>query len=70
MAYHNAAAVISMGVKVVILRTDSKAARIVVAWKDTPETRRAVSGALPLIKRAEHVFVATVGGCSHPQSRM
>ncbi|WP_336490378.1 universal stress protein [Methylobacterium nigriterrae] len=37
------------------------AARVVVAWKDTPETRRAVSGALPLIKRAEQVFVATVG---------
>ncbi|WP_336489817.1 universal stress protein [Methylobacterium nigriterrae] len=42
-----------------------QAARIVVAWKDTPETRRAVSGALPLITRAEQVFVATAGADGH-----
>ncbi|MEE7502094.1 universal stress protein [Methylobacterium mesophilicum] len=35
--------------------------RIVVAWKDTPEARRAVSGALPLVRSAEHVFVVTTG---------
>lgn len=38
-----------------------KAARIVVAWKDGPEARRAVSAALPVIRNADQVFVATVG---------
>ncbi|SDA28988.1 Nucleotide-binding universal stress protein, UspA family [Methylobacterium sp. UNC378MF] len=43
-----------------------KASRIVVAWKDSPETRRAVSGALPLLREADTVFVATVGsGARH-----
>jgi nucleotide-binding universal stress UspA family protein len=35
--------------------------RIVVAWKDTREARRAVWDALPLLKRAEQVFVLAIG---------
>ena len=38
-----------------------KGARIVVAWKDTPEARRAVTAALPFLREADEVFVATVG---------
>lgn len=38
-----------------------EAARIVVAWKDTPEARRAISGALPFIQRADQVYVVTAG---------
>ncbi|MEL6061447.1 MULTISPECIES: universal stress protein [unclassified Methylobacterium] len=37
------------------------AARIVVAWKDAPEARRAVTAALPFVARADKVFVATAG---------
>jgi nucleotide-binding universal stress UspA family protein len=43
-----------------------KAGRIVVAWHDAPETRRAVSAALPLIRSADQVFVTTVGGRARP----
>lgn len=39
-----------------------EAARIVVAWKDGPEARRAVTAALPFIARADQVFVASAGG--------
>ncbi|GJE36352.1 universal stress protein [Methylobacterium persicinum] len=38
-----------------------RASRIVVAWKDTVEARRAVSGALGFIRHADQVFVAVVG---------
>ncbi|MGU3340706.1 universal stress protein [Methylobacterium mesophilicum] len=38
-----------------------KASRIVVAWKDGPEARRAVSAALPFMSGADQVFLATVG---------
>lgn len=37
-------------------------ARIVVAWKDGPEARRAVSAALPFIRGAGYVSVVAVGG--------
>ncbi|MBV9116248.1 MAG: universal stress protein, partial [Acetobacteraceae bacterium] len=37
------------------------AARVVVAWKDTRETRRAVLDGLPLVRTAEAVFVVVVG---------
>lgn len=37
------------------------ARRVVVAWKDTREARRAVRDALPLLRGAEEVFVAVVG---------
>lgn len=39
-----------------------EAARIVVAWKDAPEARRAVTAALPFVGRADKVFVAVAGG--------
>jgi nucleotide-binding universal stress UspA family protein len=38
-----------------------KGGRVVVAWKDCPEARRAVSAALPCLRVADHVLVATVG---------
>lgn len=38
------------------------AARIVVAWKDGPEARRAVSAVLPFLHGADEVAVVTVGG--------
>lgn len=38
-----------------------KASRVVVAWKDAPEARRAVSSALPFITRADDVFVVSAG---------
>jgi nucleotide-binding universal stress UspA family protein len=34
--------------------------RVVVAWKDTRETRRAVSDALPLLKKVAHVVVVEI----------
>ncbi|MBP1179885.1 universal stress protein [Methylobacterium sp. PvR107] len=37
-----------------------EAQRIVVGWKNTPQTRRAVSDALPLLRRAEAVQVFRV----------
>lgn len=37
------------------------AKRVVVAWKDTREARRAVHDALPLLSRADEVHVAVVG---------
>jgi nucleotide-binding universal stress UspA family protein len=40
-------------------------ARIVVAWKDTPEARRAISAALPFIRGTDHVFVVAAGGDAH-----
>ncbi len=44
-----------------------KAARIVVAWKDGPEARRAVTAALPFIRGTDRVFVATVGTDTRPE---
>jgi len=38
-----------------------KGARILVAWKDSVEARRAVSGALPFIRHADQVFVVSTG---------
>lgn len=38
-----------------------KGARVVVAWKDRPAARRAVSAVLPFICNAAHVYVATAG---------
>jgi nucleotide-binding universal stress UspA family protein len=35
--------------------------RIIIGWKDTRETRRAISDALPLLKRAESVRVVQFG---------
>ena len=36
--------------------------RVIVGWKDTRESRRAVSDALPLLMRAQHVTVVGVSG--------
>ncbi|SEP50315.1 Nucleotide-binding universal stress protein, UspA family [Methylobacterium sp. ap11] len=41
------------------------AKRVVVAWKDTRETRRAVHDALPLIAGAERVCVVAAGPDAH-----
>ena len=38
-----------------------QASRVLIAWKDTREARRAVRDALPFLKRAEGVAVAAVG---------
>ena len=35
---------------------------VVVGWKDAPEARRALSDALPFLKRAEQVNVIEIGG--------
>lgn len=40
---------------------DFSAQRVIVAWKDTREARRAVSDALPLLKAAKEVFVVAIG---------
>ena len=34
--------------------------RLVIGWKDTRETRRAVADALPFLKKAEHVAIAEI----------
>ena len=36
--------------------------RVLVAWKDTTEARRAVSAALPLLKRAQDVRIVEIVG--------
>ncbi len=38
-----------------------QAARIVVAWKDGPEARRAVSAVLPFVRGADQVYVVAAG---------
>jgi nucleotide-binding universal stress UspA family protein len=43
------------------------AERIVVAWKDTPEARRAMADSLPLLRRAEKVLVVSVGSDAEQQ---
>jgi nucleotide-binding universal stress UspA family protein len=40
--------------------------RIVVGWKDTRESRRALSDALPLLKRAQQVVVVEIDGDLRP----
>ncbi|WP_133123371.1 universal stress protein, partial [Methylobacterium frigidaeris] len=39
-----------------------KARQVVIAWKDSPEARRAVTAALPFITHAKEVFVLSAGG--------
>jgi nucleotide-binding universal stress UspA family protein len=34
--------------------------RVLVAWKDSPQARRAVADALPLLEKASHVAVASI----------
>lgn len=40
--------------------------RIVIAWRDGPAARRAVSAALPFLRAADRVHVATVGADARP----
>lgn len=42
------------------------ASRIVVGWKDTRESRRALSDALPMLQRAEEVVVVEIDGDIKP----
>lgn len=42
-----------------------KGTRVVVAWKDGPAARRAVSAALPFLREADHVLVVSVGPDVH-----
>ena len=35
--------------------------RVIIAWKDTREARRAVRDALPFLRDAEEVFIVTIG---------
>jgi hypothetical protein len=48
--------------------------RVLVAWKDTPEARRAVFSALPILKKAAHVCIVAVAprcaGASNRRRRM
>ncbi|MBV8661721.1 MAG: universal stress protein [Hyphomicrobiales bacterium] len=43
--------------------------RVVVGWKETPETRRAVAAALPLLKVAGSVTLAPLAGAQQPGAR-
>jgi nucleotide-binding universal stress UspA family protein len=43
-----------------------KAERIVVGWKDSRESRRALSDSLPFLKRAKHVAVVEIEGDVRP----
>lgn len=55
--------VMQLGRPVVIVPATGEAvgfARVLVAWKDTREARRAVIDALPLLKTADHVAVCEV----------
>lgn len=46
-----------------------KASNIVIAWKDTREARRAVADALPFLRGADHVLVATVDEGDYTRER-
>jgi nucleotide-binding universal stress UspA family protein len=35
--------------------------RVMISWKDSPESRRAIAGALPVLKLASHVALVEVG---------
>lgn len=55
--------VMQVGRPVLIVPTTTptlKAERIVVGWKDTRESRRAILDALPLLKRAAHVALVEI----------
>jgi nucleotide-binding universal stress UspA family protein len=65
--------VMQAGIPVLVVPVDLPAIRtrtIVIAWKNTREARRAVSDALPLLKRAEHVTVLRICGAeqTHEES--
>lgn len=57
-------------VLVVPAEADSfSAERVLIAWKDAREARRAVSDALPLLRRAAHVQILAVEETDNPQER-
>ena len=59
-AMHTGALVMQVGRPVLLVPLDAKTAkldRILVGWKDTRETRRAIADALPLMRRAEVTVV-------------
>jgi hypothetical protein len=37
--------------------------RVMVAWKDTRESRRALCDALPILRKAEQIVVTEICGC-------
>lgn len=43
-----------------------KAERILIGWKDTPQARRAVFDALPLLRLCQHAFVAEIDEDNDP----
>ncbi len=47
---------------------DSLFGTVVIAWKDTPEAARAVTGAMPVIDRAAKVVVVSVGEHEKPDA--
>ncbi|QEL27192.1 universal stress protein (plasmid) [Bosea sp. F3-2] len=64
-------AVMELGRPVLIVPQNGRsilARRVIVAWKDTREARRAVLDALPFLQRAESVTVLSVGDDARDQS--
>ena len=43
---------------------------IVVAWKDSRESRRAVADAMPFLRRADNVVVATIEESNLPDAKV
>ncbi len=66
-AFHTfdpAAVILACGRPVLVLPSGINrldASRVLIAWKDTREARRAVSDALPLLKKADNVAIAAIG---------
>lgn len=64
MAADPGAVLMEVGRPVLVVPPDLdhlKAARIVIAWKDAPEARRAVTAALPFVTHADQVYVVSAG---------
>lgn len=64
--------ILRSGRPVLVLPTDGRtvaASRIVVAWKDTREARRAVADALPFLAGADEVLVASVDEGEYGEER-
>ncbi|HWF01250.1 MAG TPA: universal stress protein [Caulobacteraceae bacterium] len=67
-----ASLVLTAGVPVLFVGATDKpleASRVLVAWKNTRECRRALSDALPFLMRAEKVALAAVEGEAQPADR-
>lgn len=59
--------ILESGLPVLVLPPDQDAIdtrRVVLAWKNTPQTRRAITAAMPFLIRAEVVEVVAVGDAS------